>query len=169
MLKPNFNQKAFTQFLIKAKQNTYAKSGEISENILADGSKELVLKEGEFEYMDRYFGFNPFIGQEIVFQNKQAIWAMNYYGRIISKKISASQVYQFLKQALSKVMADKPFRGLDGFKRGDFRYFNKAHGRIEKFSGKERIFYQDKLAYQLRYHGGAVASQKFFSRPLHYF
>jgi len=54
------------QFLVKAKINTYVLSGEGGEKILSDGSKEFEFKEGKFEYRDRYFGFNPFIGQEIV-------------------------------------------------------------------------------------------------------
>jgi len=67
MDKLNFNKNIFTKFIIKAKQNTYAKSGEGGEEVLADGSKELVFKEKNFKYRDRYFGFNPFIGQEVVF------------------------------------------------------------------------------------------------------
>lgn len=156
MDKINFNQSLLIDFIIKAKQNTYAKSGEVEEKVLADGSKELVFKEKQFVYRDRYFGFNPFAGQEVVFQNKQAIWAMNYYGWMISKKVSAKQIYHFLKQALSKVMADKPFRGPDNLQWDDFRYVNKAYGTVKKFSGKEQIFYKNKITYKLCYHGGVI-------------
>lgn len=85
-----------SKFLVKAKINTYASSGEGGEKILADGSKEFEFRERKFKYRDRYFGFDPFIGQEIVFQNKKIVWGMNYYGRVVSKVIPQKQVYQFL-------------------------------------------------------------------------
>lgn len=156
MNKSSFNQKTFIKFIIKAKQNTYAKSGEAGEKILADSSKELVFKEGDFKYRDRYFGFDPFIGEEIVFQNSKVVWGMNYYGRIISRIISAKQVYQFLRKALKRVVKDKHFRGLDGFVDHDFRYANKSEGSIENFKGQEKIFYKQKLVYRLDYNGGVI-------------
>lgn len=57
------NTKQLSKFLVKAKINTYASSGEGGERIFPDGSKE--FEEKEFKYRDRYFGFNPFIGEEI--------------------------------------------------------------------------------------------------------
>jgi hypothetical protein len=70
----------FEQFLIKAKLHTYASSGESGERSLEDGCKELAFQEGESKYRDRYFGWNPFVGEEVVWQGEQVIWAMNYYG-----------------------------------------------------------------------------------------
>ena len=84
------------KFLIKAKINTYASSGEGGEQILNDGYKELVYNESDFKYQDRYYGFNPFIGQEIAWQSNKKIWGMNYYGGAVSDKIPAKEVYQFL-------------------------------------------------------------------------
>lgn len=90
------NIKQFNKFLTKAKINTYASSGEGGEKILSDGSKEFEFKEKEFRYRDRYFGFNPFIGEEIIWENKKVVWGMNYYGEIISKIILVKRIYQFL-------------------------------------------------------------------------
>ena len=64
--------KKLSDFLVKAKINTYA------------SGKEFDFEEKEFRYRDRYFGFNPFIGEEVVWQKKEIIWGMNYYGRIVS-------------------------------------------------------------------------------------
>lgn len=50
-------------FLVKAKINTYASSGEGGEKKLEDGGRELIFENGEYKYRDRYFGFNPFIGE----------------------------------------------------------------------------------------------------------
>ena len=54
------------EFLIKAKLRGYASSGEGGETRLDNGGKVLSYKEGDYEYKDTYFGFNPFIGEEIV-------------------------------------------------------------------------------------------------------
>lgn len=84
-MKTDFNQ--LSKFLVKAKISTYASSGEGGEKILEDKSKEFEFKEGILRYRDRYFGYNPFCGQEIVFQKDIPIWGMNYYGKVISKRV----------------------------------------------------------------------------------
>ncbi len=145
-----------SKFLVKAKINTYASSGERGEKILLDGSKEFKFKEGEFRYRDRYFGFNPFIGEEIVWYKERVIWGMNYYGKIILEIVPPKQIYQFLQEALKKVSEDNPFRGPKKFKKDNFQYSNKIKGKIEKFEGEEKIFYKGKLVYRLIYHGGTI-------------
>ena len=148
--------KQLSKFLVKAKINTYASSGERGEKVLLDGSKELEFEEKEFKYRDRYFGYDHFIGEEIVWQNEKVVWGMNYYGEIISEIIPAKQIYQFLQEALKKITENKPFRGPGNFKENDFKYINKVEGTVEKFEGREIIFYKEKLVYKLSYYGGAV-------------
>ncbi|MFA5232656.1 MAG: DUF5680 domain-containing protein [Candidatus Paceibacterota bacterium] len=148
--------KQLSKFLVKAKINTYSFSGEDSEKILSDGGKEFNFKEKEFRYQDRYFGFSPFIGEEIVFRAGEFIWGMNYYGKIFSQIVPPEKIYQFLREALKNIPEDKPFRGPDRIERGNLKYFNKAKGSIEKFEGEETIFYKRKLIYKLVYHGGIV-------------
>ena len=148
--------KKLKDFLIKAKINTYAKGGEGGEMILDDGSKELIYAEDGWKYRDRYFGFNPFIGEEVVWKSDQAVWGMNYYGRIISNKVDAKQIYQFLKKALQLVKADRPFRGPENFSEGEWSYEDKADGLIDKFEGTEAIYFQKEKVYELKYQGGAV-------------
>ena len=91
------------QFLVKAKINAYASEGEGGEETLADGSKELTFQEGGFRYRDRYFGFDPFIGEEIVWHGDRVIWAMNYYGTVFDEVVPADQVYRFLGKAMRRV------------------------------------------------------------------
>ena len=153
------NVKQLSKFLVKAKINTYASSGEGGEKILADGGKEFEFEEKEFKYRDRYFGFNPFIGEEIVWQNEKMVWGMNYYGKITSETIPAKQIYQFLQETLKKITEDKPFRGPDNFKQGDFEYFNKVEGTLEDFKGNEKIFYKEQLVYKLNYNGGLITGK----------
>lgn len=152
--------KQLSKFLVKAKINTYASSGEEGEKILPDGGKEFEFEEGNFQYRDRYYGFNSFIGQEIVWQNGKIIWGMSYYGKVISEEIiSAKQIYQFLQEALKRITEDKPFRGLDYLRKGDFEYFNKTEGRLENFNGEETILFKKQLVYQLKYHGGLIITK----------
>jgi len=148
--------KALAIFLAKAKKNTYARGGEGREKILADGAKEFSFKENLFYYRDRYYGYNPFAGQEVVFYQNKAIWVMNYYGRIVSKKVSPKEIYNFLKIALRKANEKKPFRGPSELTDNNFKYKNKAQGNLEEFKGLEKIYYKKDLIYQLDYQGGLV-------------
>lgn len=127
--------KQLSKFLVKAKINSYASSGEGGEKVLPDGGKEFEFEEKEFKYRDRYFGFNPFIGEEIVWENEKIIWGMNYYGEVISEIIPAKNIYQILQEALRRIPEDKPSRGPDNFKKDDFEYINKVKGKFKKFEG----------------------------------
>jgi len=142
------------EFLKRAKITTYASDGKLS--VLEDGSKELIYEEKEFKYRDMYFGFNPFIGEEIVFKNNKAIWGMNYYGFISSNVVSAKQVYEFLKKALRKVTDNQPYRGPGKLKEGEFEYTNNVRGSVDNFTGTEIIYYKGKEVYILNYYGGII-------------
>lgn len=152
----NLNFMHLSQFLVKAKINTYATEGEGGEKVLKDGSKELTFEESNYKYRDRYYGFNPFIGEEIVWHNDKFIWGMNYYGKIMNPDIEARQIYEFLKKCLSQVREDKPYRGPANFKFGDFEYFNDVMGEISQFQGNEKILYQGGIVYELLYQGGFI-------------
>ena len=100
------------QFLIQAKQNTYASGGESQAKVLSDGRKEYVFKQGGFEYIDRYKGHEKFAGKEEVFKNNKLIWQMEYQGRILMDKILADDIYSFLRKALKQISEDKPSMSL---------------------------------------------------------
>lgn len=147
------------QFLLAAKINTYATNGEKSETKLEDGTNELIFQEDNFKYRDRYFGANPFIGQEIVWQNEQRIWGMNYYGQVLGLENKATlfgEFLNFLKLALRQIEIDKPYRGPAQFKDGHFEYFCECQGAIAKFIGSEKILYQGQEIYHLDFHGGSI-------------
>jgi hypothetical protein len=147
------------QFLVKAKVNAYASGGEGGEELLADGSKELTFQEGEFKYRDRYFGWNPFAGEEVVWQGDQITWVMNYYGLVFDEVVPSGQVYVFLQKALSQVKEDRPFRGPQSLKGNDYEYLDESQGSVEQFIGVERILYQGREIYRLNYHGGRIKVQ----------
>ena len=145
------------EFLIKAKANSYA-SGREGTKLPHDG-KELSFAEHEFTYTDRYYGENPFIGEEIIWKNGRVVWGMNFYGGVSSKTAPVGEVYKFLQQALRAAKDDQPFRGPEYFAYQEFEYHNEIHGTLEAFNGVERIFYQDEEVYKLTYHGGIVTSE----------
>jgi hypothetical protein len=146
----------FTTFLLKAKLRTYATGGEGNEKDLEDGAREMSYREGDFYYRDRYFGFNPFIGEEVVWENGKVIWAMNYYGMVTDESAPGREVYGFLQKAMQRITADRPFRGPDEYREGDFLYQDQSAGTVDQFSGEERILFQNRQVYALKYHGGKV-------------
>ena len=158
------------QFLVGAKTNTYAAEN-ATERILEDGAHELVYENGIFRYRDRYYGFNPFIGEELVWENGKLVWAMNYFGGIypeVVDLVGSKEIYSFLKLALQQVQEDKPFRGPALFKNGNFTYNNEARGTVNTFSGFERIIWRGEVSeklpgsrplYACAYHGGTMAEK----------
>lgn len=143
-------------FIVKAKKNTYASGNKAS--ILEDGFEEFVFKEGDFKYRDRYYAENPrfFGGQEVIWQKGKTAWIMNYYGFIIDLGVDIERVYEFLRKAMVQVDKDRLFRGPSFFKEGDFRYFDKSNGDVNRFKGIEEIVFQNRGVYKLEYHGGKV-------------
>ena len=144
------------KFLIQAKISTYASGDASVERELPDGCKELIYSEGGFEYRDRYFGHDPFMGEEIVWHNDTIVWGMNYYGTVLSDEVSTKKVYIFLKKVMRQVTEARPFRGPDSFKEGDFEYVDKSDGNMKMFYGTETILYKEQEIYRLYYHGGCI-------------
>ncbi len=147
------------QFLVQAKVSAYAGNGEGGEGILSDGCRELTFQEGAFKYRDRYFGWNPFVGEEVVWEGDQVVWAMNYYGTVFNELVPAGQVYAFLQKAMNQVQADRPFRGPSSLKEDAFEYFDESQGTAQGFTGVEKIFYRGQEIYRLTYHGGRVKAK----------
>ncbi|MGD9275845.1 MAG: DUF5680 domain-containing protein [Candidatus Pacearchaeota archaeon] len=145
-----------SEFLVKAKIATYASESGANEKILEDGAKELTSEKGEFKYRDRYYGFNPFSGEEIVWKKDKIIWGMNYFGKISSDIVSGKEVYNFLKKAMRQVKQDRPFRGPNKFNLGNFRYVDESTGDVNRFRGIEKIFFNNHEIYCLDYHGGIM-------------
>jgi hypothetical protein len=143
-------------FLVKAKQNTYAAGKPGGETILEDECKELSYAEDEFLYRDRYYGENPFAGQEIVWHAGQMVWAMNYYGAITDPRAFEAEIPSFLKSALRQGSEELPYRGPHRFAEGECVYTNESQGALAAFSGQETITYRGKEVYSLVYHGGSL-------------
>ena len=147
-------------FLIRAKQHTYAAQGdETSVNPLLAGSRQLEYWEKSFFYRDIYFGVNYFVGQETVYVKEQPYWAMSYAGGVsafITQKEDVRKIYAFLRSALRQVSREWMFRGPNEFAYGMYRYENHPDGDFAIFRGTEIIRENDQIVYTLHYSGGVL-------------
>jgi len=147
----NILEEEMIAFLITAKRNTYAaKKGKTTSSRM--DSLDYLYQEEEYSYLDSYVGGEKFSGQELVYQNKKAIWSMNYYGRVIGDYFNGD----FLKEALMKVEIKTPYRGPKIFVKGDYVYHNHTVGTFEFYHGHEEIYYQGNKIYECLYHGGII-------------
>jgi Domain of unknown function (DUF5680) len=140
------------EFIITAKKATYVGSGAAAVSS-RQGSHDLTFETLPFVYRDSYFGGADFIGQEVVWQNHEPIWAMNYYGYILRPDlITPTQAGNTLKAALAQPHAQG--RLLDNFEFNNYKIT--SQGNISRFDGVEMITVDGALAYQLDYHGGLI-------------
>ncbi len=145
-----------TQFIVQAKAATYVGDGQKIESC-RKGSHDLAFQEGDFSYLDSYFGGTDFIGQEVVYEQDEPIWAMNYYGKIIEPdKITAVEAGQIIKASLSKMYEEGRFLGGFEYTVGESVYFDTSQGGPDSFTGKEWITRNDVKVYELVYHGGMI-------------
>jgi hypothetical protein len=148
------NEEILKQFLVKAKINTYAGDGNLSAPSRPD-SKDLHYKEGDFLYIDSYFGSSDFIGQEVVYEKQKPIWGMNYYGKMLTDEIPSGFI-KFLKSALKEVSVENPFRGPELFQQDEFTYKCSVKGGLSEFKGVEIIYLDNIEIYRLFFHGGYI-------------
>lgn len=144
----------FIVFLIKAKKSTYA-AGNNKTIPVRPGAVDFVYKEKDFTYVDSYFGSTCFSGQEVVYENDNSIWSMNYYGKTLSKHLPPG-FSETLKEALMLVRESSPFRGPEQYKRGDYEYTCRYEGTVDHFSGEEEISHKGEKVYHLYFHGGSL-------------
>ncbi len=138
-------------FLIKAKQATYAGKGAETASSRVR-SHDLIYREGEYMYYDTYLGGDKFAGEEALWISEIPYWSMNYVGRVTGENFSGD----FLKEALLRVPEDKPFRGPAEYSNGDYSYQCRIDGDYEWFQGKETISYKGSQIYECYFHGGLI-------------
>ncbi len=143
--------KKITEFLIRAKQATYAgKGAETAPS--RERSHDLIYEDGEYMYYDTYLGGDRFAGEEALWISKVPCWSMNYIGRVTGEGFSGD----FLKEALLHVPEDMPFRGPREYANGDHTYRCDIEGDFDWFQGRETISYKGTTIYECVFHGGRV-------------
>lgn len=152
-----YNDDDLVEFLVAAKRETYASSDQRN-RVLSDlnGTVRYEYRKGDFLYVDLYSGTRKFSGMEIVYHNNGIIWSMVYYGGITVPEAEAQQTYAFLKSALVELDREKPFRGPENARFGDYLYTNRCEGDFRRFSGTELILWKEQEIYDLKYQGGMI-------------
>ena len=139
------------KFLCRAKKATYAGKGPKSPSSRPN-SHDLQYNEDNLLYIDTFLGGESFAGEECLWIDSTPVWSMNYMGRVLSEEFSGS----FLKEVLSLVPEDNPYRGPIVYENGDYKYHCIVNGSFEWFNGYEEIFYKDKKVFECMFQGGLV-------------
>ena len=139
------------EFLCRAKKVTYAGKGAEVESS-RPRSHDFEHSEGDLKYIDTYLGGEIFLGEEGIWKDNAPIWAMNYKGRVLEEGFSGD----FLKETLSLVNKEMPYRGPLVYENGDYKYHCIVQGDFKWFKGYEEIFYNNKKVYECMFHGGTI-------------
>ncbi len=145
-----------TAIIVRAKATTYVGGGDTIKPS-RPGAHDLAWSEGDWRYLDSYFGGTDFLGQEVLWRAHEPIWAMNYYGAVRRPDlINAERAGQTIKAALSALYREGRFLG--GFEwMGPFgHYVDRSEGSVASFRGREVIEVGGVEAYALDYFGGLV-------------
>lgn len=147
---------ALESFIVRAKAASYVGDGAKSLSY-RPGSFDLQFHDGDFAYMDSYFGGTDFIGQEVAYYQRQPVWAMNYYGYILQpEKIDAATAGRIIKASLSALYRQGRFLGGFEHEAEGFLYVDTNEGDVSHFTGKEWIQSGGVRVYELVYHGGLI-------------
>jgi hypothetical protein len=143
-------------FIVRAKAATYVGGGAKAPSS-RPGSHDLQFVDGDWQYLDSYFGGTDFPGQETIWHAGNPVWAMNYYGFILKPElITPSQAGQMIKASLSRMYTENRFLGGFQHGEGEFTYFDTSEGEFGRFTGREWIERDGIKAYELVYHGGMI-------------
>ncbi|MFA6585556.1 MAG: DUF5680 domain-containing protein [Candidatus Paceibacterota bacterium] len=152
------NIEHLSSFLKVAKKNTYASESAKKVESQRLKSKDYEYSEGNFLYHDTYFGGTNFIGEEIVYENDNPVWGMNYNGYVLDKNVTEVEIDKSLRGALKQDSGDLiPVRGPKYYKVENLEYKNKIEGDLTKFEGKEEVYKDNKLIYSALFHGGLIS------------
>ena len=142
--------------VVRAKAATYVGGGSKAK-ASRTGSHDLGWSEGEWRYLDSYFGGTDFLGQEVLWRGAEPIWAMNYYGYVLrGDLIDAERAGATIKAALSALYEEGRFLGGFSWEGPHGRYVDRSEGSVGQFRGREVILVGEAEAYALDYFGGLV-------------
>jgi hypothetical protein len=150
------DEKLLNETIVKAKAATYVGDG-VKVSSSRVGSHDLSWSEGEWQYLDSYFGGTDFLGQETLWFRGNPVWAMNYYGYIRHPSlIDAQRAGETIKAALSAMYREGRFLGGWTWKSAHGEYFDESEGDATHFHGREFILVDGIEAYCLDYFGGII-------------
>lgn len=126
--------------------------------------KVIYYEKGPYKVIDRYSGQEENIGQAVYYYRKRPVYGLNYYGIVITPKLKAEVIFDFLKEALRAGSGKSIHRGLNGYKRGNWTYRNKFSEKRGFVEGEEKIYHKGKLIYIQLYHGGNIGDLRSYKR-----
>ena len=142
--------------IVRAKAATYVGNGTPAKSSRS-GSHDLTWTEGDWLYLDSYFGGTDFIGQETLWFRGEPIWAMSYYGYILFPGlIDARRAGATIKAALSSMYKQGRFLGGFEWDGEHGKYVDHGDGDASHFRGRETILVEGTEAYGLDYFGGLI-------------
>ncbi len=139
------------RFRLEASRNTYAACMNDVPATRLD-SHDFHYENGRYVYHDTYVGSEQFAGEEAIWKDGQAIYAMNYLGRVLGDTFSGN----FLKEALRAADEAMPYRGPEYYQSGEYLYKCKVSGDITWFQGYEEIYCGENRVYECFFHGGTM-------------
>lgn len=139
------------RFIARASRETYAGYGEEADPS-RPASHDYHYREGGLLYIDSWLGGQGFAGQEAVWRDGKAVYAMNYCGRSLSPDFSGD----FLKAALRAAPDSRPFRGPARYEDGENVYECTLEGNLGWFQGYEEIRFRGQKVYECFFHGGRM-------------
>lgn len=138
-------------FRLEANVKTYAAfMNEVESSRPA--SHDFRYENGKYVYHDTYVGGEKFAGEEAIWKEGQAVYAMNYMGRVLSDGFSGN----FLKEALRAADKNMPYRGPELYQSGEYTYRCRVTGDFTWFQGYEEIYQGDIKVYECVFHGGSL-------------
>ena len=138
-------------FRLEANVNTYAAfMNEV--DATRPASHDFRYENGRYMYHDTYVGGEEFAGEEAIWKDGIAVYAMNYMGRVLSDGFSGN----FLKESLRAADRKMPYRGPELYQSGEYTYRCKVTGDFSWFQGYEEIYHGDLKVYECVFHGGTL-------------
>jgi len=144
-----------SKFIVEANKATWAGDGK-EVPAQRPGYKELQHPlpdepQGDWILRDSYVGWFRAPGMTTVYYKGKPAWTMSYggHGQTEGFEEASGETFKFLKDALSRVTTDLPFRGPSEYVVGNKRYeFELLEGDIEDGSWKERIIEDGVITFQ---------------------
>lgn len=143
------------QFLYEVTQAGYGNPNTKSEKA-SDGANKITYEDGKWRMVDVFYGGHPYAGQEVIYYEGKAVWALQYRGWVHDTDIASGEVYKFLKKALLAAPVEHPYRGPSELQEGNLVYKNKWTGDINNLTGEEVILDGEQEIYKALYFGGIV-------------
>lgn len=145
-----------TAFIVRAKAATWL-AGAPPRLAAQPGARELEFQDADWAYLDRYFGSEDFIGQEVVYAHGRPMWVMNYAGRILpGAAYDGARAARVAQPARAGLYGQGRFLGAHTLATPDGIYFNVSQGDLDHFTGRESIELEGAAVYEMLYHGGLV-------------